>query len=178
MPAGFSTIEPLAATHELEGFDSGAPSLDHWLKTWACHSHKLGSAKTFVVCLENTRRVVGFHALAAASASKDVVPRRVAAGLSPRHEVSLVLLARLAVDKRYQGRKLGKALLRDAMVRTLVAADQIGVVAMVVQAKDDEAYRFYEHFGFLPSPLKPGQMFIPLGTIRRAVSEGADPPAF
>lgn len=177
MLPGFSAVEPLEADHELQGFDSGNHSLDHWLRTWALHSRRVGSAKTFVISQENTRSVVGFYALAAGSAGRHEVPKRVARDLSPQHQVPLVLLARLAVDRRYQGRKLGKALLKDAMTRTLLAADQIGVVAMVVHAKDDEACRFYEHFGFLPSPLQPHQLFIPLKTLRRVVSGAARPAA-
>jgi GNAT superfamily N-acetyltransferase len=114
-------------------------------------------------------RVVGFHSLTGASASPEEPPRRVVRPLAPNLPVPLVLLARLAVDRTVQGRGLGRSLLEDAFVRALQAAQHIGAVAMMVNAKDDEARRFYEHYGFLPSPLQPLQLFLPLKTIRRAV---------
>jgi GNAT superfamily N-acetyltransferase len=168
VPAGFTSIGPLAAEHELDDFDCGTHALNHWLRTWARHSHREGSARTFVVCAEGRRRVVGFHSLSAASASREETPRKVARPLAPGLPVPLVLLARLAVDQAFHERGLGRALMGDAFVRTLRAADQVGAVAMVVHAKDDDAVSFYERWGFLPSPLQPLQLFLPLKTIRKA----------
>jgi GNAT superfamily N-acetyltransferase len=170
VPQGFTSVEALSRGHELDDFDCGSEALNHWLKTWARHSQRVESARTFVICLEGAGRVVAFHTLAAASASREEAPRKMTRGLG-RHEVPLILLARLGVDRKFQRRSLGKALMRDALGRTLQAAEQVGVVALMVNAKDSEARAFYEHFGFEPSPLQPLQLFLPLKTIREAVIE-------
>jgi GNAT superfamily N-acetyltransferase len=169
VPAGF-VIESLSADHELDEFDCGTPALNHWLKTWAHHSQRTGSTRTFVMCPEGSKRVVGYHALTAASASREEAPKALARAAWP-HQVPLVLLARLGVDQAFKGRQLGAALMRDAFVRTVQAASQVGAVAMMVHAKDDEARRFYEHWGFTPSPLEQLQLFLPLKTIRQSMVE-------
>src|SRR5215471_9641637 len=135
MPAGFMSAQPLAPEHELDEFDCGTRALDHWLRTWARHRQREGSARTFVICPTGTRRVVGFHSLTAAAAGREDAPRRIAMPLAPNLPVPLVLLARLAVDRSAQGRGLGSALMLDAFSRTVRSADKIGAVAMVVHAK-------------------------------------------
>lgn len=174
---GFTTVQPLAAEHELDQLECGARALDHWLRTWARHSQRDGSARTFVVCPNGTRRVVGFHSLTAAAGGREDTPRRVARPLAPNLPVPLVLLARLAVDRSVQGRGVGMALMLDAFLRTVRSADQVGAVAMMVHAKDDEARRFYEQWGFLPSPLHPLQLLLPLETIRAAILQSGDEEA-
>lgn len=171
MTAGFTPVEPLSPEHELDQFDCGTHSLDHWLRTWARHSQREGSTRTFVICPLGSRRVVGYHSLAGAAAARDETPKKVGRPLAPNLPVPLVLLARLAVDRSHQGRGLGRDLLRDAFLRTLRSADLVGAVALMVNAKDDEARRFYEHWGFLPSPLQPLQLFLPLKTLRAAMLE-------
>jgi GNAT superfamily N-acetyltransferase len=169
MPAGFTSVQALAPEHELDEFDCGTRPLDHWLRTWARHSQREGSARTFVICPTGTRRVVGFHSLTAAAAGREDAPRRIARPLAPNLPVPLVLLARLAVDRSARGQGLGKALMLDAFSRTVRSAEEIGAVAMMVHAKDDVARGFYERWGFLPSPLHPLQLFLPLKTIRAAI---------
>jgi GNAT superfamily N-acetyltransferase len=87
-----------------------------------------------------------------------------------RHPVPIVLLARLAVDRRWQNQGVGNALLKDAMLRTSQAADIAGVRALAVHAKDDAARRFYEHFDFVPSPSDAMHLFVLLKDVRRIVS--------
>jgi len=99
----------------------------------------------------------------------DDAPQRLTKGLA-RHPVPLVLLARLAVDRRWQSQGVGKALLKDAMMRTLQAADIAGVRALAVHAKNDEAKRFYEHFDFVPSPSDSMHLFVLLKDVRRIVA--------
>ena len=101
----------------------------------------------------------------------DDAPQRLTKGLA-RHPVPIVLLARLAVDRRWQNQGVGKALLKDAMLRTLQAADIAGVRALAVHAKDDEARRFYEHFDFVPSPSDPMHMFVLLKDMRKMIADG------
>lgn len=85
----------------------------------------------------------------------------------------MVKLARLAVDRRYQGRGIGAELLRDTFLRTAQAADRIGAVAMMLHAKDDQARAFYERYGFRASPLQALQLFLPMKTLRAAIAEAA-----
>lgn len=177
MAARLTSVQPLSAEHDLDAFHCGAPSLDHWLHTWARHSHREGSARTFVVCQAGTRRVVGFHSLTAAAAGREDAPRRVTRPLAPNLPVPLVLLARLAVDRTVQGQGVATTLMLDAFSRTVQSAEHVGAVAMMVHAKDDEARSFYEHWEFLPSPLHPLQLFIPLKTIRAAIVRAGEQQA-
>ena len=96
----------------------------------------------------------------------DGAPQRTRKGLA-RHPIPIVLLARLAVDKAWQGKGLGAALLLDSLRRVVAAADIVGIRAIVAHAKDDDARRFYEHFNFDPSPIEPLQMFLLLKEIKR-----------
>jgi len=114
--------------------------------------------------------IVGFHTLSAGQVNYEDAPERLSKGLA-RHPVPIMLLARLAVDRRWQGQGVGKALLRDAMQRTLQAADIAGIRAFAFHAKDDEARRFYQHFDFIPSPTDPMHLFVLLKDVRRMVSE-------
>lgn len=113
--------------------------------------------------------VVGYYALAVGSVEQEHAPERVKKGLA-RHSIPIMILARLAVDRHWQNQGIGPALLKDAMLRTLQAADIAGIRALVVHAKDDRARRFYEHFDFLPSPSDPLHLFMLLKDARRIIS--------
>ena len=130
----------------LDEFDCGQhESLATWLKRYAHLGQLSRSARTFVVHRAN--RVVGYYSLAASSVRREVASPRAAKG-QPAYPVSVILLARLAVDKSEQGQGLGKALLKDALQRCLLASNEIGARAILVHAIDEEAKAFYKHFGF------------------------------
>ena len=103
--------------------------------------------------------IAGYYTLAVGQVTLENAPERLKKGLA-KHPVPIMLLARLAVDHRWRGQGVGKSLLRDAMQRTLQAADIAGIRAFAVHAKDEEARRFYEHFDFIPSPTDPMHLFI------------------
>jgi GNAT superfamily N-acetyltransferase len=147
----FSDPELLRTDHVLRGFDCGVESLNTWLDKHARAAAGAGSARTYVVTDAEQHRVVGYHALTVASVEHRAATRRVAKGM-PRHPIPVVLLARLAVDRSASGHGLGAWLLRDAMLRTLAAAEDLGIRAMLVHALDDNARRFYLRYGFEPSP--------------------------
>ena len=112
-------------------------------------------------------RVVGFYALASAS-----VERRNATGAVRRNmpePIPAILLSRLAVDRGEQGKGLGRGLLRDAIIRSVRAADLIGVRALLVDAIDDKARKFYSEFGFTPSPTDPAHLLLLIKEARRIV---------
>lgn len=159
-------IEKLARSHDLSQFDCGKPLLTDWLKRFAWLNQQADSAKTYVA--QRANRVVGYHSLAAGSVLKHELPERIAKGLAS-HPVGVILLARLAVDQREQGKGLGKALIRDALARVEQAADVVGVRAVLVHAIDDSARQFYLHHGFQPSPVDPLQWMLLLKDLRASI---------
>lgn len=142
--------------HDVASFDCGSEALNRFLQRHALNNQR--SARTYAV-LRGETRVVGYYTLAAASAEFDFVPARLAKGLA-RHPIPLTLLARLAVDLTEQDAGLGTGLLKDAIKRFLQAQAIIAARALVVQAKDEQASAFYQHFGFAPSPIDSSHLFL------------------
>ena len=161
-------VEKLRPDHRIEGFDCGKAELNRYLLRYAWQNQQAGAAQTYVGLVDDA--VIGYHTLAVGQVSRDEAPERLTKGLA-RHPVPIMLLARLAVDWRWQGQGVGKALLRDAMQRTLQAAEIAGIRAFAVHAKDDEAQRFYNRFDFVPSPSDPMHLFVLLKDVRKIVSE-------
>jgi len=167
--ARFGDVEPLAVGHNVETFDCGVDSLNVWLTKHALQAAAIGSARTFVIHDSEQDRIVGYHALAAASITHEQATTRAARGM-PRHPIPAAMLARLAVDRTIHGRGLGAWLLRDAMLRALSAADEIGVRVLLVHAIDDNARAFYVRHGFEPSPTDELNLQMLLKDVRAAVS--------
>jgi len=152
MSLNLATPQPLGAAHRLHEFSCGAPALDDWLKRRAMTNQLSGASRSFVVA-DREGRVYAYYAMAAGA-----VAHRLATGsvrpnmLDP---IPVMVLARLAVDRRAQGLQLGGALLQDAVRRTLVVAQNTGVRALLVHALDERTKSFYEHYGLQVSPLDP-----------------------
>lgn len=157
-PEPLSQVEKLASSHDLDAFDCGKAPLDRFLRRFALVNQKAGSAQTYVVC-RGDRRVVGYYSLTVGAVNPADAPDRVVKGLA-RHPVPVMLLARLAVDRTERGHGLGRALLKDALLRTVQAADVAGIRALLVHAKDEEARAWYESFEFEPSPTDPYHLFL------------------
>ncbi len=136
-------VEKLRRDHPVEEFDCGREELNRYLLRYAWQNQQAGAAQTYVGIVDEI--VVGYHTLAVGQVTLEDAPERLKKGLA-KHPVPIMLLARLAIDRRWQGQGVGKALLRDAMLRTLQAADIAGIRAFAVHAKNEEARRFYEHF--------------------------------
>jgi GNAT superfamily N-acetyltransferase len=166
---GSRRVEKLRRDHAVEGFDCGRDQLNQYLLRYAWQNQQAGAAQTYVGIVDNA--IVGFHTLAVGQVMHEGAPVRLTKGMA-RHPVPIVLLARLAVDRRWQNQGVGKALLKDAMLRTLQAAEIAGIRALAVHAKDDEAKQFYEHFDFVASPSDPMHLFVLLKDVRRIVSRG------
>jgi GNAT superfamily N-acetyltransferase len=160
-------IEKLRRDHAVEGFDCGREELNRYLWRYAWPNQQAGAAQTYVGIVAEA--IIGYHTLAVGQVTLEDAPARLTKGLA-RHPVPIMLLARLATDRRWQGQGIGRALLRDAMQRTLQAADIAGIRALAVHAKDEEARRFYEHFDFVASPTDPLHLFVLLKEVRRAIS--------
>ena len=150
--------EVLTEAHEVSAFDCGSEALNRFLHRYALNNQRNHSARTYVA-LRGETRVVGYYSLAAAAAEYDTVPTRIAKGLA-QHPIPLTLLARLAVDKTELGAGIGAGLLKDALKRFLQAQSIIAARALVVQGKDEAAVEFYQHFGFVPSPIDPYHLFL------------------
>lgn len=165
---GYSTPRPIGPEDDTSGFSSGDSALDGWLKRYALVNHTAGAARIYVTIRDG--KVVGYYALAAASIMRDDATGRAAKAMP--QPVPAILLGRLAVDQKEQGHGLGKHLLRDAISRTLVAAETIGVRVLLVHAASEETRTFYLHYDFEPSPTDPMHLMLMLKDARRAVSQG------
>jgi GNAT superfamily N-acetyltransferase len=156
-----SAPEPLAEAHELTDFASGVASLDDWLKRRARGNQASGASRTFVVA--EGRRVVAYYAIASGGIGVDSALGRFRRNMP--NPIPVVLLGRLAIDRLWQGRGLGRALFRDCAGRVLRAADTIGIRGIVVHAVSEEAKAFYLRLGFEVSPLDPMMLMATLGDV-------------
>jgi len=157
-------IEKLTRQHAVETFDCGQEALNRFLARFALHNQQANASQTYVALADDT--VIGFYSLVVGEVSYDDAPDRLTKGLA-RHPVPIMLLARMGVALGWQGKKVGAGLLRNAMQRTLQAADIAGVRALAVHAKDEEAQAFYRHFDFIESPTDPLHLFILVKDLRR-----------
>ena len=160
-------IHKLDRTHRVESFDCGYEGLDRYLTRFALNNQSAGSAHTYVAVEGD--RAIGYYSLAVGAVAHAEAPPRVTKGLA-RHPVPVMLLARLAVDRAARGQGLGAILLHDALRRTLQAADIVGIRAVIVHAKGDDAKRFYEHFDFDLSPTDAYSLFLLIKDLQRPSS--------
>jgi predicted N-acetyltransferase YhbS len=161
----YSAPQPIGSEDDLAEFDSGEPSLDEWLRKRAMTNQATGASRCFVTCRDG--RVVGYYALATSSVQRLDASRRVGQGMP--EPVPVILLGRLAVDLKEQSRSLGSSLLRDAIARTVEAAEIIGVRALLVHALHDRARDFYLHYDFEPSPTDPLHLMLLMKDARKIV---------
>ena len=151
---------PLEKTHITNDFTSGADELDEWLRDYAWVNHRSGTARVFVATRDN--RVVGYYALATTGVEKAEAPDEITKGGVPK-QIPCLLLARLAVDVSEQNRKVGKGLLVDAIRRAARVSEDVGVRALLIHARDEQARSFYERQGeFVQSPTDPLHLFLHL----------------
>jgi GNAT superfamily N-acetyltransferase len=158
-------IEKLHRTHDVEQFSCGQPELDRFLNRHALQAQQSNSSQTYVAV--NGDEIAGFYTIVAGEVQHAQAPERVVKGMA-HHPIPLLVLARLALHINTQGRGIGAGLLLDALGRTLQVAEVIGVRALAVHAKDDQAVAFYQHFGFKPSPTDARHLFMIIKDIRRA----------
>jgi GNAT superfamily N-acetyltransferase len=158
--------ERLTTAHATQSFDSGSPPLDDWLRRRALRNEAEGASRTYVV--RRGKQIVAYYCLATGAVLQAEAPGRVRRNMPD--PIPVMVLGRLAVDRRFQGRGLGKALLRDATLRTLQAAHIAGIRALLVHAKDERSQAFYTRAGFLPSPLDPLTLMLPLKDARAALA--------
>jgi GNAT superfamily N-acetyltransferase len=155
----------LTATHDTAPFDCGAAALDEWLKKRAVKNEAGGAARSYVVCSGEV--VVGYYCLTAGAVVRTEAPRAMRRNMPD--PIPVMVLGRLAVDRRHQGRGIGRALLRDAVLRVLHAAEIVGVRAILVHAISEDAKRFYLDSGFVEPPVEPTTLCLALETARQAL---------
>ena len=148
---GYSAPRPISEGDVVADFDSGEPTLDAYLRGRALANHVEGASRCFVTCRGG--RVVGFYALASAAVERTGTRGRIRRNMPD--PVPVILLSRLAIDRKEQGKGLGAQLLRDAITRVVAAAEIVGVRALLVHAMHEQARTFYAHFDFEPSPTDP-----------------------
>jgi GNAT superfamily N-acetyltransferase len=155
-----SPPSPLKPSHELKLFSCGKAPLDDWLRQRALKAEGK-TARTYVVCRANS--VVGYYVLVTGAAQRDNLPKKL--GRNSPNQIPILILARLAVDKRVARAGIGSGMLKDAFRRVVQVSSIVGVRALLVHAKDDEAIAFYSQYGFLEFPAGTQTLFLPIETI-------------
>ena len=164
---GIKSPATITADHDLATFDCGEAFLNDWLKRRALKNHASGTSRCFVVCSSAT--VIGYYSLSAGAICHESAPKNLRRNMPD--PLPVLLLGRLAVDKRYHNQGIGQALLRDAMLRAVSVASNAGVFALLVHALSDQAKQFYISRGFVVSPLQPMTLMMTIETIRTILAE-------
>ena len=151
---------PIADHHNFDAFNCGVSSLDNWLKKRARSNERSRASRTYVLC--DGDRVIGYYALTSGSLSNKIALGKIKRNMPD--PVPVMILGRLAIDQEYQGNKLGNALLRDAILRVLQAADIAGIKAILVHAISEDAKKFYIDRSFIVSPFEPMTLVLPLAS--------------
>jgi GNAT superfamily N-acetyltransferase len=161
-------IELLKASHDVDDCDCGNNALDEYLQRRAFADQQAEKSRTLIACRGS--RVVAYFSLAAGSVDPEEATQRLAKGKG-RQSIPVILLARLAVARREQGRGLGEAMLVEAFARCAQAADTIGARAVLVHAKNERARAFYERYGCAASPTDPQHLVMLMKDIRKTLAE-------
>jgi GNAT superfamily N-acetyltransferase len=160
-------LEALSRDHDRQGFDCGVDDLNIFLRQQARQAQDKGLSRTFVATVADSsppRPILGYFSLVASEALSDSLPPELARKLPTK--IPAITLARLAVDRRHQGKGLGGALLAEALLHIARLSYQLRIAGTFVDAKDDSAARFYQHHGFVPLPSDPLRLFMPLARIQ------------
>lgn len=159
----------LRPDHDISEFRSIEPELDDWLRRKALKNESSGACRTYVVT--DGEKVIGFYCIATGAVAQAEAPGRVRRNMPD--PVPVIILGRLAVHKDWAGQKIGQGLVKDAILRTLQAAEVVGIRAILVHAKSQAAKDFYERkCGMTPSPVDPMTLMITLEDARRALQLG------
>ena len=157
----FTAVAPLDGGHDRTLFDCGAPALNLYFRNYALQNQKKGIVRDYVTTHADSRVVFAYYSLVYAAIGQGQLPAKLVKGLG-KYDIPVMLLARLAVDHRAQGKGVGKALLKDAILRTMQAAEIGGLKLLLVHAKDEAAAAFYRKHGFAPVVDDPLKLFLPV----------------
>jgi GNAT superfamily N-acetyltransferase len=166
-------IEPLQRDHDRTRFSCGEPALDEYLARFARQNQESGVARTFVAVQDvEPTRVLGYYSLAVGAIDKANLPPS-AAKRFPNFPLPIARLVRLAVDRSQQGKGLGEDLLLDALSRCLRVAEDVGIAAVLIDAKHERAKSFYSHYEFDALPDQPLTLWLPLPALRKLFESGS-----
>ena len=160
-------VEALGRQHDRLGFSCGSDPLDQYLRAQAGQDARKRVAAPFVLCEGESHAVLGYYTLSAIGVDIGAWPENVAKKLPRYPVVPATLMGRLAIDKRLQGQGAGEYLLMNALHRSLQTSRQVAAVAVIVDAKDEDAVAFYRHYEFVPFKDQTARMFLPMGTIEK-----------
>ncbi|QOY89937.1 GNAT family N-acetyltransferase [Paludibaculum fermentans] len=161
--------EPIGKRHDRDSFQCGEPALDEFLQRYARKSHELSGAKTFLAIDDrDNKTILGFYSVSPASVRYAQTPEVVRRGLA-RYDVPCFRLGRLAVDRRFQNIGLGGQLLLAAGRRCVLAAAEVGGVALLIDAKNEGVAAWYARYGAVPMAEAPLVLLLPLATIKAAL---------
>nr|WP_211175846.1 GNAT family N-acetyltransferase [Brasilonema sp. UFV-L1] len=156
--------QPIKPEYLLEDFDSGNPELDDWLRKRALKNEDTGASRTYVVTME--QKIIAYYCLANGSVLNTSAPGRVSRNMPDA--IPVMVIGRLAVDQNWQGKGIGRGLVRDAVLRTLQAASIAGIRAILVHAISEKAGQFYQKCGFIASPVAPMTLMVTIGDVKAA----------
>lgn len=168
MEATEYAVEPLAAHHDRTVFDSGSVPLDHYFRHQAGQDARNRVARCFVLRHLASEHVAGYYTLNAYGISPSDLPPAIAHRLLRYPLIPAILLGRLAIDRRFQGQKLGRRLLLSALARAMASSTEVAAFAVIVDALDEAARRFYERYDFQPFPDTPTRLFLPMRSIEQS----------
>ena len=157
--------ELLSPEHQVDLFQSGVESLDLWLKKRALKNQMTGASRTFVAC--KNQQVMTYYSLASSAVATKSAHGRFRRNMPD--PVPVVVLGRLAIDQSLHNQGIGRAMVKDAALRVIQAADTIGIRGMLVHALSDQAKSFYEHIGFEPSPIDPMILMVTLADLKSSL---------
>ena len=159
--AEFTAVAPLDGEHDRAPFDCGVPALNLYLRSYALQNQNRGIVRNYVTTRADSKVVVAYYSLVYAAIDQKRLPAKLVKGLA-KYDIPVMLLARLAADHREQGKGLGKALLKDAILRTIQAAEIAGLKLLLVHAKDEATADFYRKHGFESVVDDPLKLFLPV----------------
>ena len=169
-PSRFTVVPFDPATHDRQGFSCGESSLDAYLKTQATQDLRRRAAALYVAYEEGKdHSISGYYTVSACSVLLSGIPVSTQNKLARYPDVPGALIGRLAVDERYRGTGLGAALLKDALQRCLEQSQHIAIAVIVVDALNDAAQGFYEHYGFAPldGSASGRRLYLPMATVQQ-----------
>ncbi len=156
--------------HDVDDFACGTDALDVYLKEKASQEVKKKVAAVYIITEKAVKRSIGYYTLSSCSIALTNLPETVTRKLPKYNALPAVLIGRLAVDKKFQGKRIGEYLLLDALSRSYLLSRQIGSFAVIVDAKNEKSKSFYERYGFLQSVKHPLKLYLPMGTIKNLIN--------
>ncbi|MBC6478708.1 MAG: GNAT family N-acetyltransferase [Hormoscilla sp. GM7CHS1pb] len=157
--------EKFNSSHQIDQFDSGNSKLNDWLKKRALKNELEGASRTYVLCTGQV--VIAYYCLANGAVAQTIATGRVRRNMPD--PIPVMVIGRLAVDRNWQGKGIGRGLLRDAILRTLNAAEIAGIRAILVHAISESAKQFYESCGFTPSPIETMTLMVTIKDARASL---------